>query len=509
VIAQAADLTGQHFMVDFSGPEITPALERLLREGRIGAVILFDKNIRSTQQVRALTMDLQSVAAEAGLPPLIISIDQEGGMVNRLVEGFTVFPGAMAIGATDRLEDAATVGRITALELRRLGINTNHAPVLDVNTNIDNPVIGVRAYGDDPAMVARMGVAYLKAAQDAGVLITPKHFPGHGATPVDSHLDLPVVTKDRLLLGREELLPFAEAIKAGTHGMLASHIVYPALDPERPATLSPKIITTLLRSELGFDGVAFTDSMDMKAISARWSRGAAAVGALAAGMDVVMALGAGDDQWASIEAARHAVEDGTLDRSALRASAARIARAKARYARPPAANGGVGTDDHRAQAQAIADRAVTLVRNRVGRVPLPAGRTVVLHVGSDVWVASSPRLGAELSDMLPDVTIAAGAREVLEGSWDNVVVASLSWRSYLSVEIIQALHARFGERLVVVGAGNPYELLRFQMVDAYLAAYGPDPASMRAAAKVLSGRLQARGRLPVALPPLYPRGHAA
>jgi len=226
-------------------------------------------------------------------------------------------------------------------------------------------------------------------------------------------------------------------------------------------------------------------------------------------MDVVMALGAGDDQWASIEAARHAVEDGTLDRSALRASAARIARAKARYARPPAANGGVGTDDHRAQAQAIADRAVTLVRNRVGRVPLPAGRTVVLHVGSDVWVASSPRLGAELSDMLPDVTIAAGAREVLEGSWDNVVVASLSWRSYLSVEIIQALHARFGERLVVVGAGNPYELLRFQMVDAYLAAYGPDPASMRAAAKVLSGRLEARGRLPVALPPLYPRGHAA
>ncbi|HEU4798626.1 MAG TPA: glycoside hydrolase family 3 N-terminal domain-containing protein, partial [bacterium] len=275
------------------------------------------------------------------------------------------------------------------------------------------------------------------------------------------------------------------------------------------ATLSPKIITTLLRSELGFDGVAFTDSMDMKAISARWSRGAAAVGALAAGMDVVMALGATDDQWKSIEAARRAVEDGTLDRSALRASAARIARAKARYARPLVASDGIGTDDHRAQAQAIADRAVTLVRNGAGRVPLPAGRTVVLHVGSDVWVGSRPRLGAELSEMLPGVTIAAGANEVLEGSWDNVVVASLSWRSYPSVETIQALHARFGERLVVVGAGNPYELLRFPIVDAYLAAYGPDPASMRAAAKVLSGRLQARGRLPVALPPLYPRGHPA
>lgn len=508
MIAQAADLIGQHFMVDFSGPEITPALERLLHEGRIGAVILFDKNIRSTQQVRALTTNLQSLAAQAGLPPLIISIDQEGGMVNRLVEGFTVFPGAMAIGATYSPDDAAAAGRITALELRGLGINTNHAPVLDVNTNIDNPVIGVRAYSDDPAFVARMGIAYLKAAQDAGVLITPKHFPGHGATPVDSHLDLPVVTKDRLLLGREELLPFAEAIKAGAHGMLASHVVYPALDPEHPATLSPKIITTLLRSELGFDGVAFTDSMDMKAISARWTRGAAAVGALAAGMDVVMALGPADDQWASIEGARRAVEDGTLDRSALRASAARIARAKARYARPVAAGDGIGTDDHRAQAQAIADRAVTIVRHRAGRVPLPAGRTVVLHVGSDIWVGARPRLGTELTEMLPDVTIASGVQEVLEGSWDNVVVVSLSWRSYLGVETVQTLHARFGEHLVVVGAGNPYELLRFPMVDSYVAAYGPDPASMRAAARVLSGRVQARGRLPIALPPLYPRGHA-
>lgn len=509
MIAQAADLIGQHFMVDFSGPEITPELERLLREGRIGAVILFDKNIRSTQQVRALTTDLQSLAAEAGLPPLIISIDQEGGMVNRLVEGFTVFPGAMAIGASGRPEDAATAGRITALELRGLGINTNHAPVLDINTNIDNPVIGVRAFSDDPAMVARMGIAYIKAAQDARVLTTPKHFPGHGATPVDSHLDLPVVTKDRLLLGREEVLPFAEVIKVGADGILASHIVYPALDPARPASLSPEIITKLLRSELGFEGVAITDSMDMKAVSARWTRGPAAVGALAAGIDIVMACGAVDDQWRSIEAARRGAEDGTLDRSALRASAARIARAKGRYARPQSINDGVGTDDHRAQAQEIADRAVTLVRNRAGRVPLPAGRTVVLHVGSDIWVAAPPRLGAELSEMLPDVTIAASAREVLEGSWDNVVVASLSWRSYQSVETIQALYARFGERLVVVGAGNPYELLRFPNVDAYLAAYGPDPASMRAAAKVLSGRLQARGRLPVALPPLYPRGHAA
>src|SRR5438093_6221116 len=246
------DLIGQRFVIDFSGPEVTADLERLIREGRVGGVILFVKNIRSVSQVRGLTADLQRLAADAGLPPLLITIDQDGGLVNRLIDGITIFPSAMAIGASGRAEDAATAGRITSMELRALGVNTNHAPVLDGNSNMENPIIGISSFGDDPAQVARLGIAYIRAAQAAGILTTAKHFPGHGATPVDSHLDLPVVTKDLQRLRREEVFPFAEAIGAGVDGIMSTHIVFPALDADRPASLSPQIMTGLLREELGF-----------------------------------------------------------------------------------------------------------------------------------------------------------------------------------------------------------------------------------------------------------------
>lgn len=507
--SRRVDLVGQHFVVDFSGPELTPELERLIRDGRIGGVILFAKNVRSVPQVRALTADLQHLAAAEGLPPLLITIDQEGGLVNRLVDGFTVFPSAMALGASGRVEDAAAAGSITALELRALGINTNHAPVLDVNSNAENPVIGVRAFGDDPAAVARLGVAYVQAAQAAGILATAKHFPGHGATSVDSHLDLPQVTKDPQALRREDVLPFAEAIRAGADGILAAHIVYSALDRALPATLSPQVITTFLRQELQFDGLTFTDSMAMSAIADRWPRGTAAVAALRAGNDIVLACGRPDAQWASIEAARRALTDGTLDPAALQASAARIARAKARYVSAGATDEATGTDAHRQQAQEIADRAVTLVQNHANRIPLPPGRTAVLQVGGDEWVVSAPQLGRDLAGLMPGVTIAADGGEIANRSWDSVVVVSLSWRSDQGAQTIRSLQREFGERLVVVGAGNPYELLRIPDAGTYLAAYGPDPASMRAAAKVLSGNLDPTGRLPVDLPGLYPRGHAA
>ena len=504
-----ADLAGQHFLVDVPGPEITREVERLIREGRIGGVILFAKNIRSAAQVRGLAADLQGIASAAGLPPLFISVDQEGGIVNRLTEGVTVFPGAMGIGASGRSEDADSAGRMTALELRALGINVNHAPVLDVNSDAANPIIGVRAFGDDPAAVARLGAAYVAGAQAAGLLVTPKHFPGHGATTMDSHLTLPRVDKDLTGLRREDIDPFAAALAAGAGGLLTAHVVYPALDPDLPATLSPAIITTLLRGALGFGGVVFTDSMDMQAVSARWGRGPAAVKALAAGVDVVMACGPAQAQWASLEAVRMGAGTGALEGGALEQSAARLAEAKARYA-------GAGTpvpafqkQAHEAAAQEIADRAVTLVRDQTGCIPLRAQHAAVLHVGGDEWVAAPPRLGEELAALLPGVTLASGAGEITGRPWDAVIVVSLSWRSYQGAGTIAALHQEFGGKLVVVGAGNPYELLRFPDVPAYLAAYGPDPASMRAAAKVLAGRLEPAGRLPVALPPLYPRGHAA
>ena len=503
------DAAGQHFVVDIPGPEITPGVERLVREGRIGGVILFAKNIRSLPQVRGLTADLQRLASAAGLPPLLISIDQEGGMVNRLTEDVTVFPGPMGLAAAGRTEDAAAAGRMTALELRALGITVNHAPVLDVNTETANPIIGVRAFSDDPEMVARLGAAYVAAAREAGILATPKHFPGHGATAVDSHLDLPRVDKDAARLRREDVAPFAASVASGADGLLTAHVVYPGLDPDHPATLSPAIVTGLLREELGFTGVAFTDSMDMKAISARWGRGPAAVAALAAGVDIIMACGAEAAQWESITAVQAAAQNGGLEVAALERSGARIAGIKTRYARDAVAPVPFEKAAHEASARQIADRAVTLVRNDAQAIPVRAGRTAVLHAGSDAWVTAPARLGAELAALISGVTSAAAASEVSGHPWDSVVVVSLSWRSYEATATVLALHREFGDRLIVVGAGNPYELLRFPHVPTYLAAYGPDLPSMRAAAKVLAGRLEPRGRLPVALPPLYPRGHSA
>lgn len=501
------DQIGQHFIVDFDGTDVPPHVERLVNEGRIGGVILFAKNVRAPEQVRRLCADLQALAKSAGLPPLLITIDQEGGIVNRLIEGFTVFPGAMAIGASGRSDDAATAGRITARELKAVGINTNHAPVLDVNTNPENPIINIRAFSDDPGLVARLGCAYVRAARAEGVLATVKHFPGHGATPVDSHLELPVVDKDSGALGREELYPFAQAFDEGAEGMMAAHIVFPALDPSRPATLAPLVMQKLLREQMQFAGIAMTDSMAMRAVAAHWTRAEATVAALAAGLDVVMAVGSEQDQWASLEAARQAVDDGRLDRRQLDKSGARIARIKARYASAPSDAGPVGAEAHLRAAQEIADRAVTLVRSTASRIPLQ-GRTAVVHVGEEQWRGTSQRFADLLSDLGVDAVVAS-PEQAGDAARGSVVAASHSWRSQVPARVIPAMHARLGDRLVVVGFGAPYELRSFPQVHTYFTAYGPDLPSLKAAAKTLAGQLTPTGRLPVSIPGLYPRGHRA
>lgn len=500
------DLAGQHFIVDFDGPELTSRVERLVKDGRIAGVILFAKNVRSPDQVRRLAGDLQALAHEAGLPPLFITIDQEGGIVNRITDGVTVFPGALALGATGREEDAAAAGRITAMELKALGVNVNHAPVLDINSDPRNPIIGIRAFGEDPQDVARLGIAYIRAAQGAGVLTTVKHFPGHGATPVDSHLDLPVVDKAPQQLEREELLPFARAFAAGAAGCMTAHIVFPALDPKRPATLTPVILQQLLRQKLRFGGVVFTDSMAMKAVADRWPRGEAAVEAIRAGADFVLACGTENEQWESLHAVRAAIAEGRLNQQQLQESGERISIARERFVKSTPDRESVNGATHRPVAQEIADRAVTLVRAARGAVPLAGGKTAVVHVGQPAWLDQTK----VLVRLLRDSGVPAELIEDPEGSqWRNVVVASHSWRSDAAKTMVPLLHSRFGERLVVVGFGAPYELSNFAPVPTYLTAYGPDLPSITAAARVLTGAIKPTGRLPVTIPGLYPRGHRA
>jgi beta-N-acetylhexosaminidase len=252
-------------MVGFEGTEVTRDLANWMAAYRWGGVIIFGRNVESPTQLLSLTQGLQSIAQGHNQRPLLIAVDQEGGRVARLKAPFTAFPSAAKIGQTHSQRLAYDVGRVMARELRAVGINMDMAPVLDVLTNPANTVIGDRAFGSHPDMVARLGTAFVRGMRAAGVLTVGKHFPGHGDTLLDSHVARPVCERTVAQLEACELLPFREAVAAGIEAIMTAHVIYPAWDPQQPATLSPTILTSLLREQLGFAGVIITDDLGMAA----------------------------------------------------------------------------------------------------------------------------------------------------------------------------------------------------------------------------------------------------
>ncbi|HLN11650.1 MAG TPA: beta-N-acetylhexosaminidase [bacterium] len=498
-----AALAAQLFMVDFTGHVPAPDVVRLIEDDGIGGVILFVKNVASPRQVAVLTNSLQEIAAAAGRPPLLISADQEGGTVVRLREGATHFPSAMAFGATRSEALAASAAGVAARELAAVGIRMNLAPDVDVNNNPANPVIGIRSFGEDPALVGRLGAAVIGATQAAGVLATAKHFPGHGDTSVDSHLDLPVVPHARARLEAVELPPFREAVRAGVGAVMTAHAVYPAFDPERPATLSP-VLLGLLRVQWGFSGLIVTDSMAMRAITDRFSAGEAAVLAILAGADVILACGEIAAQRDALDAVRYAVSTGRIPRARIEVSAARIRAARERLGLLRRATvavdrvaDDVGVPAHLEVAERVAEAAVTLTRPARGVIPLPPGPVAVVGVTGDARDAAE-RLAAVLRDIGRDAAAAAPAR--LDGLQAGSVVVVLGGRGGREAADPPAADLmRITVPVAAVSVGAPYALARLPHAVACLAVYGDDPPSLRAAARVLIGALEARGRLPVTL----------
>lgn len=282
---------GQTLFISFKDMQVSPTLKNVIAQLCVGGIVLFEQNVESPQQLRQLTDDLQAAAQAAGLPPLFIGIDQEGGRVTRLraARGFTEFPSAQAVAATGDVQVAIRNAQIQAAELHAAGININFAPDLDVNNNPANPVIGARSYSSDPAIVSQFGVAYGMALQQAGIMAVGKHFPGHGDTNTDSHFALPRIPHARARLEAIELAPFRAAIAAGISGIMSAHILFDAIDTERPATLSRNVLHDLLRGELGFTGLVFTDSIEMKALAtAGFPPKVAAAEAVTAGADAVL-----------------------------------------------------------------------------------------------------------------------------------------------------------------------------------------------------------------------------
>jgi len=325
---------GQLFAVGFPGKEITPELKRLIHEYHISSVILFAHNIGTPKEVLHLTQSLQKEAKAAGYKyPLLIAVDEENGTVKRLGEGAGEYPGAMALSATQDANVAYQIAEATADDLIQLGINWNYAPVLDVNNNPENPVIGVRSFGEMPAVVSEFGIAFMKGLQAGGVATAVKHFPGHGDTHVDSHLSLPVIEHDIDRLREIELAPFKAAIARGADSVMTAHIVFPALEPEagRPATLSKNILNGLLREELEFDGVVVTDALEMDAIAETIGIPNGALEAFKAGADQLLIAHYPKEQLAAINKVIEAVENKEISKERVQASLKRIESLKEKY----------------------------------------------------------------------------------------------------------------------------------------------------------------------------------
>jgi beta-N-acetylhexosaminidase len=321
---------GQLFMLGFDGTAVSPEWAELQTRYKPGGMIFFARNLEDPAQIIELTNGLQTRSPHS---PLLIAIDQEGGRVSRLPKSFTIFPPCGLVGACRSEELAYAAAAVTAAELRAVGVNMNMAPVLDVHSNPDNPIIGDRAYGTEPAMVAELGLAAIRGLQGKGIVACGKHFPGHGDTGTDSHKELPIVTASAQVLFERELLPFRRAIAAGLASIMTAHVVYPALDAQQPATLSPAILTGLLRKQLGFDGVIVTDDLEMRAIGDHHGIGDAAVQAFLAGADILLICKDRDRAVAAMEAVRKAVESGSISPDRLDASVRRIMQLKRKFLR--------------------------------------------------------------------------------------------------------------------------------------------------------------------------------
>lgn len=515
---------GQLFVFGFHGTEPSEPIKALIKEYGIGGTICFSRNIVNAKQVHGLSGELARLAKEAGKPPVFVAIDQEGGMVARLVEGVTLMPGNMALGAAGEAEGARETARVCGEELRKLGVNMNYAPCIDVNNNPDNPVINVRSFSDRSENVAELGTAAVLGYQAARIAATVKHFPGHGDTSVDSHHALPVLPHSRERLDEIELKPFRAAIAAGTDCIMTAHVCLPALDPSGvPSTLSAEVLTGLLRGELGYGGVVVTDCLEMSAIDENYGPGPGAVMALKAGADMVLVSHTYEKQLAALQAVIAAVESGELAESRIDEALGRVMALKEKLELDEPllpwseTEPLIGTKANKAIAERWSEASVTLVKNEGCLLPLSRkARTLVLWPSivpvsvADEILSGQVTLGDFLGKYHSDIV----ERRMSESdplaeldSFDQIVVVTYDASKHsLERDIAREAIRLAGERTIAVSVRNPLDLLLYPEVKAYLAVYECRPLALAAAAKALVGELTPQGRLPLDISPAYPFG---
>ena len=514
-------------------------LTKYVTEDKVGG---FTISVGSPTEIAVKLNALQSMSRI----PLLFGADLEAGAGFRARGGYfvpnaidlggaMVFPPEMAVGATRDTTLAYEQGRLTAVEGRALGIHIAYAPVLDVNNNPDNPVINTRAYSEDPFLTARMGASFIRGVQDHGMIATGKHFPGHGDTGVNSHLALPVITVSRSRLDSVELVPFRAAVKAGVGAIMSFHGAMPALDSSNvPGTLSARVMTQLLRTEMGFNGLIISDAMDMRGVLDQFGAAEAVKRAIAAGCDVLIQP---DNVTQAIDAVVAGVTERRYTEARLDSSVRRVLEAKRRLGLAQsklvdinALRFSVGDSAGLAVARRIAEKSITLAKDSLRQVPItsqtrlvgasPASpRVLSITLARRADLSAGVAFNAELRGALknlraefvatedgslnyPRLTAAADSADVviigsyIGHNWDAVTAnAPGAFASF-----VQSLVAR-GRKPIVVAFGNPYLLRQIPGVPAYLVAWGGFPVSQQAAARALLGTSAITGQLPISIPP--------
>jgi beta-N-acetylhexosaminidase len=517
---------GQKLMLSFGGTEPSAEILAALSHWRVGGVTLFRAlNVESPAQVRALTQTLQRAAAVSGQPPLLIAVDQEGGQLMALT-GTTPFPGNLALGATGSAELARRTGHAIGRELAAMGINVNYAPVCDVNVNPENPVVGTRSFGGDPALVAQLSAATIEGIQAAGVAATAKHFPGHGDTAIDSHHATPILPHDETRLRQVELRPFAAAVQAGAKLVMTAHVALPALSGSQdlPATLSPAILRGLLRRDLGFEGVIISDAMDMKAIRQGPGFAIDAIAALAAGIDLLTLNAQLPEQRAVFDPLLQAAQRMLIAPGDVIASAARVLALKewcAQVSPPPLEV--VGCAEHRALAFEVAARSVTLVRDHAHRLPLNLPSNARLAVvepepqdltPADTSSYEKPALAEALRAhcsgvdefIVPinpsDIEIAAVRDALRACAYDLVIIGTINATNHPGQAALVNAILESGMATVAAALRMPYDVLAYPQVPTYVCTYSLQPPALESLAQALWGQIPFVGRLPVSIPGL-------
>jgi beta-N-acetylhexosaminidase len=516
--ADLAAVVGQSLMVRFEGPVFTADARAAFREMRPGGVLFFADNITGREQVHALTAELQAEALALGMPPLLIAADQEAGIVSRLPADMVTPPGAMALSAIGDPAAIEQAARITGRQLREVGINVNFAPVVDVNNNPANPVIRTRSFGDTVRTVVTGALATIEGLTAERIVSCVKHFPGHGDTNVDSHLGLPVIPHSLDRLHEIELAPFKAAIAAGVPGVMTTHIVFPELDAH-PATLSHRILTGLLREELGFDGLIFTDSLSMDAIDDRYGLADCAIRCKGAGVDVLEANESLANQLVRFRALVSAVDDGSLDPDLFRSTVDRLNHLRRAF-------------DLHTPTPALAEPDLTLRQEAEGLaartiVALGANPFVPLAADEPALVIDVQRLrSSEAEDpfnrggiirdgilaRLPQVRVSTLSHQPRGEEVTFAANAARRARTLVAmtrdatdfpyqVDLLRAAISNLppGARVIHVALRGPYDAGILGPVEATLLTFGDPAVTLQALVHILAGEIAPSGNLPITL----------